>query len=810
MLLTITQQIDLPAALQVLMGLSLAVFGFWFIPAAIGAVAAIAKATESDVPSDNPGGESKESLARYQNPMGAGKMGMAGMHSDWQKMGQVGDVSRQGVWNQREMARQSRLQQQQALGQLQQYATGEKSAARLAAADAISQQQQAMASQAAGGGAAAQRAAMYGTAAAGQQVAGRVGTAAAQEQLGAQQAYLGGMGQMRAGDLGQFGAEAGYLRGQQAFGLGRQQAGLNAAALGMQQTQQERAAQMAYDQAVRGTMAGTQQAATAERGQNIGMIQSGMSALAQGVSGAAASDINVKQGVQPATPGEVYGNYEQQPSWWDTAQGMSADQELANRRTAYAGPSNAPGEWVNPYEPGVERVTDATYPNWDAQAQMNMKREDLARRQAYANMPLEQRYREGVRGPSDVQVKAATAAMQRKKQQVAGEKAKKEQPKGSNATLNALKGLFGKGSDNVKGDWGNTTLNSLQQLFASDEEVKKEKKVAAEVIDNLKAYTYDYKDPGAKGQAPGRQIGVMAQDMEKSPVGDKAVTETGKDGTKMIDYSKLGPLSFAAHAQANDRIKRLEAIVGKAIAPLAQAADTSALRRGFGEGDMTDADRQVYGGMTPEGGPGVIQEALGQFGAAADTSGLRGQFDEPGMGELAASDRTVKQSIKKADSEDLVGEIKRRVKNIDFSDQPLDVMARQPGRAQESTWLPPRLPPPPPPPRVPAESIPVTQPNVAVMRDGVPVPGSNLGTAGWLAGRQPQPTQTIVAANPEAAAFYAQQQREAERDKVAAFLNSIQRGQPLPGMRGAYAPRDVVGDYGRVSDAPLAARTVGR
>lgn len=682
MLLTVTQ-IDMSAALTVLYGLGLAVFGFWFIPAAIGAVAAIAKATESEVP-DNSGGESKQSLARYQNPMGAGKMGMAGMHGDWQKMGQVGDVSSQGVLDQREMARQSRQQQMGALGNLEQYATGEKSAARLAAADAIAKSQSAMASQAAaGGGPAAQRAAMYGTAAAGQNIAGTTATAAAQEQLGAQAAYLGGAGQMRAGDLGQFGAEAGYLRGQQAFGLGRQQAGLNAAALGMQQTQQERQAQMAYDRAVRGTMAGTQAAATAERGQNIGMLTTIGSAAAQGLSGAAASDVNVKQGVAPATGADVFGNA-MQDSWFDTAQGMAADQDLANRRSAYGGPANAPGEWADPYSPANREVftSDEALPDESFDA--------MVQRQTMADFgdPRTRADRENTLGQKQMQANYENR-MKAEKKAAAKSTPKKKQPRGSNATLNWLKAPI---------------------IRASDDEVKKEKKIAEEVVQGLTAYNYEYKDPGAKGQGPGRHTGVMAQDMEKTPTGDKAVTETGKDGTKVIDYGKLGPLSFAAHAQANDRIKSLE----EAIANLTQAADTSAIRGEF-----------QGGGMTPEGGPGAIQQAVGEYAQAADTSGLRGQFDEPGMGQVArASDRTMKQSVAKASDEDLFTEIGRRqAQSVDFTGQPLQVQGR-PGAA-DFTGQPLQV-------QGRQGSMPVTQPRTAVMQGGQFLPGSNLGTASWL------------------------------------------------------------------------------
>jgi uncharacterized protein YoxC len=72
-------------------------------------------------------------------------------------------------------------------------------------------------------------------------------------------------------------------------------------------------------------------------------------------------------------------------------------------------------------------------------------------------------------------------------------------------------------------------------------------------LDNMKGYTYDYKDE-KHGDAD--STSVMAQDLEKSKIGKKAVIETPEG--KMVDYDKLFPAIVAAQAEIHHRIKKLE------------------------------------------------------------------------------------------------------------------------------------------------------------------------------------------------------------------------------------------------------------
>ena len=53
------------------------------------------------------------------------------------------------------------------------------------------------------------------------------------------------------------------------------------------------------------------------------------------------------------------------------------------------------------------------------------------------------------------------------------------------------------------------------QPVTSDEREKE----ALKAVDASPGYSYDYKDPEAMGATSGRQFGVMAQDLEKTPAG---------------------------------------------------------------------------------------------------------------------------------------------------------------------------------------------------------------------------------------------------------------------------------------------------
>ena len=92
---------------------------------------------------------------------------------------------------------------------------------------------------------------------------------------------------------------------------------------------------------------------------------------------------------------------------------------------------------------------------------------------------------------------------------------------------------------------------------ASDEDLKENTKAdnsrLSKFLDSLDVYDYDYKD---QKHGKGRQTSVMAQDLEKSEIGKKAIRETPEG--KMVDYAKLLPEMLAANVSSHKRIMKLE------------------------------------------------------------------------------------------------------------------------------------------------------------------------------------------------------------------------------------------------------------
>lgn len=95
----------------------------------------------------------------------------------------------------------------------------------------------------------------------------------------------------------------------------------------------------------------------------------------------------------------------------------------------------------------------------------------------------------------------------------------------------------------------------------SDERTKKniESPGSDEVHNFLKSLepkTFEYKKPDDPLAGHGKQLGVMAQDLEKSHVGKSAVED--HHGKKAVDYGKLFPAITAAMGDMHKRMKKLE------------------------------------------------------------------------------------------------------------------------------------------------------------------------------------------------------------------------------------------------------------
>lgn len=110
----------------------------------------------------------------------------------------------------------------------------------------------------------------------------------------------------------------------------------------------------------------------------------------------------------------------------------------------------------------------------------------------------------------------------------------------------------------LSSDWGQSALTSVADTVSgwfSDENLKEDKTELTsdevdDLLDNLTGFSYRYK--GSK--EPG--VGVMAQDLEKTPIEDNVV-DTPK-GKMVVNDDSMSSAMLAALANINDRVKYLE------------------------------------------------------------------------------------------------------------------------------------------------------------------------------------------------------------------------------------------------------------
>ena len=74
-------------------------------------------------------------------------------------------------------------------------------------------------------------------------------------------------------------------------------------------------------------------------------------------------------------------------------------------------------------------------------------------------------------------------------------------------------------------------------------------------LDSISAKNFNFKDEDRFGE--GKQVGVMAQDFEKTPVGSTMVEE-GDDGVKRINFGKGAGVLFATLSDLHERVKEIE------------------------------------------------------------------------------------------------------------------------------------------------------------------------------------------------------------------------------------------------------------
>lgn len=136
----------------------------------------------------------------------------------------------------------------------------------------------------------------------------------------------------------------------------------------------------------------------------------------------------------------------------------------------------------------------------------------------------------------------------------------------ASGALNGISGGMpnsGGGGDNIGGSIGNaigSAVGWIGSLF-SDERLKTDIKsgdvAAREFMDKIKPSSFRYKDPTIPGTTEGTNLGVMAQDMQKSAIG-KELVEKHPSGYLQYSIPKAVNLSLASLAYLNKRINKLE------------------------------------------------------------------------------------------------------------------------------------------------------------------------------------------------------------------------------------------------------------
>jgi predicted transcriptional regulator len=86
--------------------------------------------------------------------------------------------------------------------------------------------------------------------------------------------------------------------------------------------------------------------------------------------------------------------------------------------------------------------------------------------------------------------------------------------------------------------------------------IKKSDKEINDMLNNLSAFTYKYKNPEMEGAAEGKRYGILAQALEKSAAGKSIVKDT--ENGKMIDVNQGLGVALAALSAMNKRLAKME------------------------------------------------------------------------------------------------------------------------------------------------------------------------------------------------------------------------------------------------------------
>lgn len=174
-------------------------------------------------------------------------------------------------------------------------------------------------------------------------------------------------------------------------------------------------------------------------------------------------------------------------------------------------------------------------------------------------------------------------------------------------------------------------IGGAQAAVMSDKNVKENVKTPKsedihEMLDKAQPKQYTYTDP-SYGQ--GQQVGVMAQDLEKSKEGDKYVMETPEG--KAVDYGKMGSTLAAGLSDVHKRLKKLE---GKDYQDggLGEQQSPDRLGKGdfLGSEDISDEQTQLEAQVKAALYQQMLEKAAKKEGEDFAAGGMKGMNYEAG------------------------------------------------------------------------------------------------------------------------------------------------------------------------------------
>ena len=120
--------------------------------------------------------------------------------------------------------------------------------------------------------------------------------------------------------------------------------------------------------------------------------------------------------------------------------------------------------------------------------------------------------------------------------------------------LKAKYGLIGSALDAGGGILG-TLLSDKREKKSIAEALTGEEDELIAALRSLKPSEFEYKNPSKPGARPGRVLGVMTEDLKRTPAGARLVKEEG--GREHIDVGQATGFLLAALSRVNDRIDKL-------------------------------------------------------------------------------------------------------------------------------------------------------------------------------------------------------------------------------------------------------------